>query len=74
MTHSGQARTRKSAGGNRSAGPGASWAREVVLTIIVEELPEVGFGEKVAVVAAGNPATLKVKLSAKPGAREIFMP
>jgi hypothetical protein len=45
----------------------------VVNTVIVEELPEVGFGLKLAVVAAGNPATLKVKLSAKPVAREIFM-
>jgi hypothetical protein len=62
------------AGGTRSVGPGASWAREVVLTIIVEELPEVGFGVKVAVVAAGSPATLKVKLSTKPGVRKIFMP
>ena len=39
---------------------------------MVEKLIELGFGEKVAVVAAGNPATLKVKLSAKPVAREIF--
>jgi hypothetical protein len=43
----------------------------VVLTVIVEELPVVGFGLKVAVVAPGNPVTLKVKLSAKPAFREI---
>ena len=52
-------------------GQGASWARAVVVTVIVEKLPEVGFGLKLAVVAVGNPATLKVKLSAKPAAREI---
>jgi hypothetical protein len=40
---------------------------------MVEELPAVGFGLKVAVAAAGNPAAVKVKLSAKPAAREIFM-
>ena len=72
MAHSGQARTLKLAGGGHSVGQGASWARAVVVTVIVEELPEVGFGLKLAVVAAGNPATLKVKLSAKPGVREIF--
>jgi hypothetical protein len=71
MAHSGQARTLKLAGGAHSAGPGVSWAREVVVTVIVEELPVVGFGLKVAVVAAGNPATLKVKLSVKPAVREI---
>jgi hypothetical protein len=38
---------------------------------MVEELPEVGFGLKVAVVAPGNPVTLKVKLSPKPADREI---
>jgi hypothetical protein len=70
--HSGQTRTLKLAGGGHSVGQGASWARDVVVTVIVEELPEVGFGVKVAVVAAGNPAALKVKLSAKPLAREIF--
>jgi hypothetical protein len=43
----------------------------VVVTVIVEELPVVGFGLKVAVVAEGNPATLKVKLSPKPADREI---
>jgi hypothetical protein len=71
MAHSGQARTLKLAWGGRNVGQGASWARAVVVTVIVEELPEVGFGLKLAVVAAGNPATLKVKLSAKPDAREI---
>src|SRR5262249_56102399 len=71
MAHSGQTRTMKLAGGGRSAGQGASWARAVVVTVIVEELPEVGLGVKVAVVAPGNPATLKVKLSVKPAAREI---
>ena len=73
MVHSGQARTLKLAGGVRSVGQGASWARAVVVTVIVEELPEVGFGLKLAVVAAGNPVTLKVKLSEKPAAREIVM-
>jgi hypothetical protein len=43
----------------------------VVATVIVEELPVVGLGLKVAVVAAGNPVTLKVKLSEKPVFREI---
>jgi len=43
----------------------------VVVTVIVEELPVVGFGLKVAVVAAGNPVAVKVKLSEKPAAREI---
>jgi len=71
MVHSGQARTMKLAGGSQSVGPGASWARAVVVTVIVEELPVVGFGLKLAVVAAGNPVTLKVKLSAKPADREI---
>ena len=60
------------AGPGHNVGPGASWAgRTVVVTVIVEELPVVGFGLKVAVVAAGNPATLKVKLSVKPALREI---
>ena len=71
MAHSGQPRTLKSAGGSRSVGQGASWAWAVVVTVIVEELPVVGFGVKLAVAAAGNPAALKVKLSAKPAAREI---
>lgn len=71
MAHSGQARTMKLAGGSHSVGPGASWARTVVITVIAEELPEVGFGLKVAVVAPGNPVTLKVKLSLNPAAREI---
>ena len=43
-------------------GQGASWAgRAVVVTVIVEELPVVGFGLKLAVVAPGNPVTVKVK-------------
>jgi hypothetical protein len=71
MAHSGQARTLKLAGGVQSVGEGASWPRAVVITVIVEELPEVGFGLKVAVVAPGNPVTLKVKLSVNPAVREI---
>ena len=71
MAHSGQARTLKLAGEGHSVGQGASWARAAVVTVIVEELPEVGFGLKLAVVAVGNPATLKVKLSAKLGVRVI---
>ena len=72
MAHSGQARTLKSAGGSHSVGQGADWAwAAVVVTVIVEKLPEVGFGLKLAVAAAGNPATLKVKLSVKPAFREI---
>jgi len=71
MAHSGQARTLKLAGGSCSVGQDTSWARAAVVTVIVEELPEVGLGLKLAVVAAGNPATLKVKLSAKPAFREI---
>ena len=72
MAHSGQARTLKLAGGSRSIDQGASWAgRAVVVTVIVEELPVVGFGLKVAVVAPGNPVTLNVKLSPKPADREI---
>lgn len=58
-------------GGSRSVGQGASWPRAVVATVIVEELPFVGFGLKVAVAAAGNPVTVKVKLSEKPVVREI---
>ena len=72
MAHSGQVRTLKLAGGGHSVGHSANWARAVVVTVIVEELPEVGFGLKLAVVAPGNPVTLKVKLSAKPAVREIF--
>jgi hypothetical protein len=69
---SGHARTLKLAGGAHRVCQGASWAgRAVVVTVIVEELPVVGFGLKVAVVAPGNPATLKVKLSPKPADREI---
>jgi hypothetical protein len=71
---SGHPRTPKLAGGGHSVCQGASWAgRAVVVTVIVEELPVVGFGLKVAVVAAGNPTTLKVKLSVKPADREIVM-
>lgn len=43
----------------------------MVVTVIVEELPELGFGLKLAVADAGNPVTLKVKLSTKPALREI---
>ena len=43
----------------------------MVVTVIVEELAEVGFGLKLAVAPAGNPAILNVKLSAKPAVREI---
>ena len=60
------------AGGAHSVGQGASWAGlAVVVTVIVEELPVVGFGLKLAVVAPGNPATLKVNLSVKLACREI---
>ena len=70
---SGQARMLKLAGGGHSVGQGASWAgRAVVVTVMVEELPVVGFGLKLAVVAPGNPAALNVKLSAKPGFRETL--
>ena len=72
MATSGQTRTLKLAGGGRSVCQGASWARAVVVTVMVEKL-KLGFGLKVAVVAAGNPAAVKVKLSAKPPVREIFM-
>lgn len=69
---SGQARTLKLAGGGHSVCQGASWAgRAVVVTVIVEELPVAGFGLKVAVVAPGNPVTLKVKLSVNPAFRAI---
>jgi len=60
------------AGGVHSVCQGDSWAgRAVVVTVMVEELPEVGFGLKLAVVAPGNPVTLKVKLSVKLACREI---
>jgi hypothetical protein len=72
MAHSGQARTVKLAQGNCSVVHGASWARDVVVTVIVEEVALVGFGRKLAVVAAGNPLTLKVKKSEKPADREII--
>ena len=73
MAASSQSRTLKLTGGSRSVGQGASWPWAVVVRVIVEEFPEAGFGLKLAVVAAGNPATLKVKLSVKPAVREIFM-
>jgi len=60
----------KLAGGDR-IGQGASSPRAVVVTVIVEELPVVEFGLKLAKVAAGNPLTLKFKLSTKPAVREI---
>ena len=72
MAHSVKVRTLKLAEGGPSVGPGASWARAVVVTVGVEELPEVGFGLKLAVVAAGNPVTLNVKLSVKPAVRETL--
>lgn len=63
----------KLAGGDHGIGQGTSWAaRAVVVTTIVEELPGVGFGLKLAKVAVGNPATLKLKLSVKPGLRETI--
>jgi hypothetical protein len=71
MAHSSQVRMVKLAGGSRSVGQDDSWGRAVVVTVIVEELPEVGFGLKVAVDAAGSPVALKVKLSEKPAVREI---
>jgi hypothetical protein len=71
MAASGQTRTLTLAGGSRSIGQDATWARAVVLTVKVEELPAVGFTLKTALVAAGNPVTLKVKLSVNPVAREI---
>jgi hypothetical protein len=72
MAPSSQPRMLKLAGGSRSVGQDATWARAVVVTVIVEELPEVGLGLKLAVVAAGNPVTLNVKLSAKPGFRDTL--
>ena len=73
MPPTGQTRTLKLAGGSRSVGPGNSWARAVVVTVIVEELPEVGFGLKLAAAPTGNPVTLNAKLSAKPGFRVTLM-
>jgi len=61
----------KLTGGGRSVSQGANWARAVVVTVMVEELPEVVFGLKLAVEAPGNPAMLKVKLSVKLAVREI---
>jgi hypothetical protein len=71
MAQSAQTWMMKLAGGSCSVGQDTSWARAVVITVIVEELPVVGLGLKLAVVAPGNPVTLKVKLSAKPIVREI---
>jgi hypothetical protein len=72
MAHSGQG-TLKSTGADGNVGQGASSAWPVVVTVIVEELAEVGFGLKVAVVSAGNPVALKVRLSVKPPVRAIVM-
>ena len=69
---SGQTLTMKLAGGTRSVGQDTTCARAVVVTVIVEELPVVGFGLNVAVVAPGNPVAVKVKLSVKPAAREML--
>jgi hypothetical protein len=69
---SGHARTPKLAGGIHSVGKGDSWDRTVVSKVTLQKLPEVGFGLKIAVVAAGNPVTLNVKLSVKPVLREMF--
>src|SRR6185312_2651346 len=74
MAHSGQVRTLKLAGRGPRVGQGASWPRAVVVTVIPKPLPVVGFGLKSAVVPAGNPVAVKVKLSAKPEAREIVTP
>jgi hypothetical protein len=71
MANSGQAPMLKLSGGAGSVGQGDNWARAVVLTVMLEKVPEVGLGLKVAVAAAGNPATLKVRLSLKPANREI---
>jgi len=72
MAHSGQRLTLKLSRRGDSVGQGATWDRAVVVKVIVEELPVVGFWLKLAVVAPGNPATLKVKLSVKPAAREMI--
>jgi len=61
----------KLAGGSHRVGRVASWLRTVVIRVIVQELPEVGFGVKIVVVAAGNPLTLNVKLSVNPVFREM---
>jgi hypothetical protein len=72
IAHSGQAPTLTLPGGDHSVGQGASWDRTVVIKVTLQKLPEVGFGLKIAVVAAGNPVTLKVKLSVNPVFREMF--
>jgi hypothetical protein len=72
IAHSGQAPTLTLPGGDHSGGQGANWDRTVVIKVTLQKLPEVGFGLKVAVVSAGNPVTLKVKLSVKPVFREMF--
>lgn len=61
----------KLAGGSRRVDRGASWLRTVVIRVMMQELPEVGFGVKIVVVAAGNPLTLNVKLSVNPVFREM---
>jgi hypothetical protein len=44
-----------------------------VVTVTIEEMsPEAGFGLKLAVAPAGNPAALKVTSPAKPPFRVIF--
>ena len=43
-----------------------------VVTVTVEESPEAGFGLKLSVAPAGNPAALKVTSPAKPPFRVIF--
>jgi hypothetical protein len=70
MAHIGHTRTLKLPRGSCVVGQGAIWPRAVVVTVMVEELPVVGFGLKVTVVAAGNPVALKVRLSVKPVVRE----
>ena len=72
IAHSGQTRTLNMAGGSHNVGTGTSWDRTVVIKVTLQKLPEVGFGLKVAVVSAGNPVTLNVKLSVKPVFREMF--
>lgn len=60
------------AGGSRSVGQGASWDRTEVIKVTLQKSPVVGLGLKIAVVAAGNPVTLNVKLSVKPVFLEMF--
>lgn len=72
IDHSGQAPTLTLPGGDHSVGQDVSWDRTVVIKVTLQKLPEVGFGLKIAVVSAGNPVTLNVKLSVKPVFREMF--